>query len=173
VPKEGKITKEVFDSAATVVMMDNRDYNSSSDEHNDAGKGKPTTGTASGSPADYKAAKAADNETKKGSPMEDLTNAPRRSGRTPIRVESYKPTSRSVNKAQSENNATGKPYVSKRQEGATTTRAGTEPEGARKSTTSATSQGEPVEVHYLVYVDDVVAERATSRSGTATPPILA
>ena len=145
----------------------------SSGEHNNAGKGKPTTGTASGSPAENRAAKAADNETKKGSPMEDLTNAPRRSGRTPIRVESYKPTSRSVNKAQSENDATGKPYVSKRQEGATTTRAGTEPEGARKSTTSATSQGEPVEVHYLVYVDDVVAERATSSSGTATPPILA
>ena len=53
------------------------------------------------------------------------------------------------------------------------TRASTEPEGARKSTTSATSQGEPVEIHYLVYVDDAVAGRTTSRSGTATPPIPA
>ena len=131
------------------------------------GEARPTTETTSGYPADNKAARASVTKTQKGSPMEDLINAPRRSVRTQIQVEHYKPTSRSVNMAQAEIDAMGKPYASKGQEGATKTRAGREPEGARQSTTS---DGKPVEVHYLMYVDDVVVGRAGRQSGTATSP---
>ena len=166
--------KEVIDSAATSVLANGPDLISSPAKNNEpairgtieskqARNATPKADT-SGSPANNQPGKSPGTKTQKGSPMGNLTNAPRRSGRTPVRVENYKPTSRSVNKAQSENDATGKPYVSKKQEGATMTRAGMEPEGARKSTAS---QGEPVEVHYLVYVDDVVEERV-HRSAAAT-----
>jgi hypothetical protein len=174
--------KEVIDSAATSVLANEPDLISSPAKNNEpatrgtneskqAGKARPKSETASGSPANNKAAKASATETQKGSSMEDITigvtNAPSFSVRTQVRVELYKPTSRSVNMAPAEINAKGKPYAFKGQEGATTTRAGTELEGARRSTTS---QGKQVEVHYLTYVDDIVVGRARSRSETATPP---
>ena len=167
--------KTIIDSGATTTAEDLPELAMSSDDDEPAprkpikqvGTVNPEAKTSSASLADNKAAKATTTKTQKGSPMENLTNAPRRSVRTPTQVEHYKPTSRSVNVAQAENDAKGKPYASKGREGATKTRAGREPEGARRSTTS---ENEPVEVHYLMYVDDIIVERDGRRAGATTPP---
>jgi hypothetical protein len=68
-------------------------------ESKQVGMARPKAETTSGTPADNKPVKASATKTQKGSPREDLTSAPRSSVRTQVRVELYKPTSRSVNKA--------------------------------------------------------------------------